>query len=66
MKSRDIKALPIVDHGDTDAVFIDDVAAIIERGDFSQVICLSAAYSRPRTSHRRVSPGDDTSGHSNG
>ena len=38
MKSRDIKALPIVDHGDTDAVFIDDVAAIIERGDFSQVI----------------------------
>ena len=58
MKSRDIKALPIVNHGDTDAIFIDDVAAIVERGDVTHVILASvqAAADRelPTAMYRRV------------
>src|SRR5260370_16636297 len=41
MKNPDIKALPIKNHGDTDAIFIDDVAAIIERGTVTHVILAS-------------------------
>jgi hypothetical protein len=58
MKSRDIKALPIVNHGDTDAIFIDGVAAIVERGTFTHVILASvqAAADRelPPAMYRRV------------
>jgi hypothetical protein len=41
MKNRNIKALPIEDHRDTDAIFVDDVAAIIERGTLTHVILAS-------------------------
>jgi hypothetical protein len=58
MKSRDINALPIVNHGDTDAIFIDDVATIIERGAFTHVIFASvqptADRGFPTAVYRRV------------
>ncbi len=58
MKSRNIKALPIVDHGDTDAIFVDDVAAVIERGAVTHVILASvqatADNESPAAMYRRV------------
>jgi hypothetical protein len=58
MKSSDIKALPIVDHGDTDAIFVDNVVAIIERGDVTHVIFASvqptADRELPTSVYRRV------------
>ena len=58
MKSRDIKALPIVNHGDTDAIFVDDVAAIIDRGEYTHVIFASvqptADRGLPTAIYRRV------------
>jgi len=58
MNNRNIKALPIEDHGDTDAIFIDDVAAIMERGTVTHVILASVqarADSELRTAmYRRV------------
>jgi hypothetical protein len=44
VKSRNITALPIVNRGDTDAIFIDEVAAIVERGDFTHVILASVQH----------------------
>ena len=58
MKSRDIKALPIEDHGDTDAIFIDDVAAMVERGTVTHIILTSVQASAdsipPTAMYRRV------------
>lgn len=58
MKSRDIKALPIEDHGDTDAIFVDDVAAMVERGTVTHIILASvqaSAHSEiPAAMYRRV------------
>jgi len=38
MKNRNIKAQPIVDRGDTAAMFVDDVAAIIDGFTVTHVI----------------------------
>jgi hypothetical protein len=58
VKNRNIKALPIEDHGDTDAIFIDDVAAIMERGTVTHVILASvqarADSELPTAMYRRV------------
>jgi hypothetical protein len=58
MKSRDIKALPIEDHGDTDAIFVDDVAAMVERGTVTHIILTSVQASAdselPTAMYRRV------------
>ena len=58
MKNRDIKALPIKNHGYTDAIFIDDVAAIIERGTVTHVILASVQAATdgelPTALYRRV------------
>jgi hypothetical protein len=58
MKTRNIKDLPIKNHGDTDAIFIDDVAAIIERGTVTHVILASvqatADNESPAAMYRRV------------
>ena len=58
MKSRDIKALPIEDHGDTDAIFVDDVAAMVERGTVTHIIFASvqtrAGGKVPTAMYRRV------------
>jgi len=58
MKSRDIKALPIEDHGDTDAIFVDDVAAMVERGTLTHIILASVQASAdselPTAMYRRV------------
>jgi hypothetical protein len=58
MKSRDIKALPIKDHGDTDAIFVDDVAAMVERGTVTHITLASVqAWSDselPTAMYRRV------------
>ena len=58
MNNRNIKALPIENHGDTDAIFIDDVAAIIERGTVTHVILASVQAATdgelPTALYRRV------------
>jgi hypothetical protein len=58
MKNRDIKALPIKNHGDTDAIFIDNVAAIIERSTVTHVILASVQATAdsefPSALYRRV------------
>src|SRR5260370_35268073 len=58
MKNPDIKPLPIKDHGDTDVIFIDDVAAIIERGTVTHVILASVQATAdgelPTAMYRRV------------
>jgi hypothetical protein len=58
MKSRDIKALPIEDHGDTDAIFVDDVAEMVERGSVTHIILASVQASAdselPTAMYRRV------------
>jgi hypothetical protein len=58
MKTRSIKDLPIENHGDADAIFIDDVAAIIERGTVSHVILASVQTTTgsefPAAMYRRV------------
>ncbi len=58
MKNHNIKALPIENHGDTDAIFIDDVAAIMERGTVTHVILASvqatAESELPTAMYRRV------------
>ena len=58
MKSRDIKALPVEDHGDTDAIFVDDVAAMVERGTVTHIILASVQASAdselPTAMYRRV------------
>jgi hypothetical protein len=58
MKNRSIKALPIENRGDTDAIFVDDVAAIMKRGTFTHVIFASvqtrAGGKVPTAMYRRV------------
>jgi len=58
MINRNIKALPIKNHGDTDAIFIDDVAAIMERGTVTHVILASVQAAAdgefPTALYRRV------------
>jgi hypothetical protein len=58
MKNRNIKALPIVNRGDTDAIFVDDVAAVIERGAVTHVILASVQATAdnevPADMYRRV------------
>ncbi len=58
MKNRNIKALPIENHDDTDAIFVDDVAAIMKRGTFTHVIFASvqtrAGSTLPTATYRRV------------
>jgi hypothetical protein len=50
--------LPVVNHGDTDAIFIDDVAAIVERGTVTHIILASvqatADRDLPTAMYRRV------------
>jgi hypothetical protein len=50
--------LPIEDHGDTDAIFVDDVAAMVERGTVTHIILASvqaSAHSElPAAMYRRV------------
>ena len=58
MKNRNIKALPIEDRGDTDAIFVHEVAAIMKRGTFTHVVFASvqtrAGGKFPTAMYRRV------------
>ena len=54
MKNRNIKARPIVDRGYTAAIFLDDVAAIIDGFTMTRHPCLATGFSRQRTPNCHV------------